>query len=146
MRFKKPDRIVPEMWIGELAFGLICELAGVWFVQDKLGYTIGLFLGVLLAMAAAYHIWWVLDTAMDLDEKSAGKMMGSRYLYRYLALIALILILYYTNFGNAFTAFLGYMSLKVTAYIQPITHKIWTGITGTEDYESNEIINQERGE
>lgn len=124
MSLKKPDKTVVQMWIGEFGFFLLCELVGVFLTADKLGYTVGLALGVILAMASTYHMWWVLDTALDFDEESASKMIGTKYLIRYLAVIALILLLYFTKLGNPFAGFLGYMSMKAGAYIQPILEKL----------------------
>ncbi|MCQ2492657.1 MAG: ATP synthase subunit I [Lachnospiraceae bacterium] len=112
------------MWIGEVLFLLLCEAIGVLLVQDKIGYTVGLVLGVILAMVSTYHIWYVLDQALDYDEKTAEKMIGTKYLIRYLAIIILILLLYFTGIGSPFAAFLGYMSLKAGAYIQPLIDKV----------------------
>ncbi len=112
------------MWIGELIFLALCEGVGMLLVQDKVGYSIGLVLGVILAMISTYHIWWVLDKALDFDEKTAEKMIGTKYLIRYLAIIVLILLLYFTGIGSPFAAFLGYMSLKAGAYIQPLIDKV----------------------
>ena len=118
-----PETVI-EMWLGQLLFFAVCELTGVWFVSDKTGYTIGLLCGTLLALGSIYHIWWALDKSLDMEEKRAGGFVGTQYGIRYGALILLIAFLYVTGFGNAFAAFLGYMGIKATAYMQPFIHRI----------------------
>lgn len=116
---------VVEMWIGELIFGLVCELAGVWFVKDKIGCSIGLWLGIILSIFCTWHMYYSIDRSLSFtNEKDAGKYLGSRYLIRYFAIIALIVVLYFTGIGDVFTAFLGYLGMKPAAYIQPFIHKL----------------------
>lgn len=118
-----------ELWIGEILFGIVCQIVGtvigLCLLKRPIGlYSIGLWIGVLTAGIASYHMWYSLEIATTLPEKEAGKMMGTRYLIRYVFLIVVLGVLYYTNFGNAFAAFLGYMSMKAAAYMQPLTHKL----------------------
>lgn len=116
---------VTEMWIGEILFGIVCNLIVVWFVHDKLGFMIGLWAGVALCIFSIYHMQTTIYRSLDItDENDAGKYVGSRYLIRYAALIALVVILYFTGIGNAFAAFAGYMGMKPAAYIQPFIHKL----------------------
>lgn len=120
----KIPEIVLEMWIGEFLFCLLCELIGIWFVKDKIGFTIGLACGGLLALASIYHMWWALDRSMDMDEKGAGKFVGSQYGIRYALIVFLVALLYVTKWGNAFAAFFSYLGMKMAAYIQPFIHRL----------------------
>lgn len=127
--FKKTiQKVIPEtvyeMWIGELLFGIVAELIGVLLVKNKVGYSIGLWSGVVLAFISIYHMWWAIDRAFDMNENKAGKFVGSQYGIRYALLIMMVAILYVTGWGNAFAAFLGYIGMKLAAYIQPFIHKI----------------------
>ena len=121
---KKPTEVVVEMWIGELFFAVLCELIGFFLVKNRITYTIGIASGMLLACFAIYHMWWVIDKSFDKDEKDAGKFAGAQYGIRYALLILLVSVLYVTNWGNAFAAFLSYIGMKVAAYIQPFIHKL----------------------
>ena len=64
-RGKKLNGTLREMWIGIIVWGALCGLITVWFVKDKIGCALGLLLGCLLAMAAAWHMWKMLDQAMN---------------------------------------------------------------------------------
>lgn len=117
--------IVIEMWVVIIAFAVLCELIGIWFVTDKAGYSIGLWLGAILSCACSWHIWYTLDSSLELaDEKAAARRVGAGYIIRYIALILLIVILFLTRTGSPFAAFLGYIGMKPAAYMQPTVHKI----------------------
>jgi len=121
---KKVPETVLEMWIGEILLGILVEAIGLIFVKDRLNFTIGLVCGVLLSIAGIYHMWWAIDRSLDMNEKKAGRFVGTQYGIRYACLIMLVAILYVTGWGNAFAAFGGYIIMKLAAYIQPFIHKV----------------------
>ena len=124
-KWPAPPRIVIEMWFGIALFNCLCILIGIWFVPDRAKFLIGLLLGAALACAGSYHIWATLDRSVDSpDEKTAARRVGTGYIIRYVALIALVLILYFTGIGSPFAAFVGYLGLKPAAYMQPTVHKM----------------------
>lgn len=117
--------VLPEMLAGILFFGIVCEITGVFFVEDKWFYSTGLLVGVLIAMAMAVHMAWSLQTAMDLGETGVVKQMQKNNLLRYAGVLTAFGILIITGLGNPLSAFLGVMGLKVAAYLEPVTHKIF---------------------
>ena len=44
---------LPGLVLGIIVYGVIVELAGVWFVTDKVWYTTGLLIGISLACGMA---------------------------------------------------------------------------------------------
>ena len=68
--FKKIDETVREMWFGTFLWGCLCELVSVWWVKDRLYSGLGILIGMLLAMAGIWHMWKVLDTALELGFQS----------------------------------------------------------------------------
>jgi hypothetical protein len=87
-------------------------------------YSIGLWIGVGLALFLAWHMWKTLDEALGLGAAGAQKVMRKQSLLRYGAVIAVLGILMWGKFASPLAAFLGVMTLKVAAYLQPITHKV----------------------
>ena len=87
-------------------------------------YSIGLWIGVILASAASVHMWWTLDRSLDMASKDAGKTVGTQYLLRYFLLVVVMALLAASGFANPLLAFLGYMGMKVSAYMQPFTRRI----------------------
>ena len=125
------NRTLFELETGILLFGGVCQLF-VFLVKDKPAYSLGLWIGVLTAMASAFHMWWTLDRALDLDEKAAVKRMGSHNILRYFFITLILTLTAVSRIANPLSAFLGIMSLKVSVYMQFITKKISYLIYGEE--------------
>lgn len=120
--FGRLDTTVKELWLGIGIWGVLCELFTVWFVKDKAGCSLGIMAGCLLAAAGIFHMWKVLDTALDLGE-GASKYLTVRSWMRYGVFVVVFGILMVTKWVNPFTAFLGLMGMKAAAYMQPAVHK-----------------------
>ena len=120
---KKISETLKELLIGILFYGIIVEVVGICFIKDKIYFSIGLWFGILLALAAAIHMWWGIDKALDLGD-GAGKYALSQNMIRYGVIVVAFGILCVVDFGNPIAAFAGIMGLKAGAYLQPFTHKI----------------------
>lgn len=120
---KKISETLKELLIGILFYGIIVEVIGICFIKDKMYFTIGLWLGVFLALAAAVHMWWGLDKAMDMGN-GASKYALSQNMIRYGVIVVAFGALCVLDVGNPIAAFVGIMGLKAGAYLQPFTHKI----------------------
>lgn len=117
--------VLPDLLIGILLYGVVCEAVGLIFVKDRLFYSIGLLIGILCAMGMAVHMAWSLNMALDLGESGAVKKMQLHNLLRYGIVVVVIFALWLSGIGNPIVAFLGIMGLKVAAYLQPFTHKLF---------------------
>lgn len=125
------NRTLFELETGILIYGVVCQLF-VLAVQDKAGYSLGFWIGIITAMAGAFHMWWSLDRALDLPEKAAVKKMSTHNIIRYLVFVLVVGAIAVTKIANPLSAFLGIMSLKAAAYMQPFTRKISLRIYGEE--------------
>lgn len=121
----KIDTTVKEMWIGILIWGILCELVMIWFVKDKAGCSLGLLIGCVLALAGVFHMWSVLDKALELGD-GAQKFMTAKSLIRYAVFVVCFGVIMVTKWANPLTAFLGLMGIKMAAYLQPVIHRILT--------------------
>ena len=122
-KVKKINRALVELWAGILFTGLIFQLIGMWFAEDKCLYTVALWIGVVLALVTVVHMYRTLDKALDLDA-GAQKVVLSANLVRYGCIVLVFVIVLWTKVLNPLITFLGLMSLKVAAYLQPFTHKL----------------------
>lgn len=120
----KSNSTLLEMWVGIVIFCTVCQLSIVWFLEDKAGFSIGLWLGGLVAMIATLHLSISLERALDYDEGGAKKHMVIQNMVRYFVLIIFLAILMITDFANPLAAFLGVMGIKMGAYLQPLIHKV----------------------
>jgi len=121
---KKINETLAELLIGIFLWGALWQAAGVWFVTDRPGCSLGLWLGVITAGLCAAHMYRSLDRALGLSEKDAQKYVMSRSMMRYGLIMAVLLALMITEAGNPLCCFLGVMGLKAAAYLQPLLHKV----------------------
>ena len=125
---------LPGLIAGILIYGLIVQLTGVWFVADKLGYSIGLWYGIAIGIGMAINLATVIYDAVTFDgEGNANKRVAAKSMLRYIVVAMLFGILGYFEFGNLFTAFLGVMCLKFSAYAQPLLNKLVNKSNGSFD-------------
>ena len=120
---KKRNRTLLEMQIGMVFFGLVCQIAGALLVENQAAYAVALWFGIAFAFAASIHMYRTLERALWLGKDAPG-VVTRGYIFRYVMVAAVAILLCMTEVMNPLVFFLGYMSLKVTAYIQPITHKL----------------------
>lgn len=129
---------LPGLVLGIIVYGIIIELAGVWFVSDKLRYTSGLLIGIALACGMAVNIAVVVrDTVEIYGESGAKARVIAKSILRYVVVVVVFFVMMKWKLGNLFTAFIGVSGLKVSAYLQPFIHKAIQKLQGRGDVSSN---------
>lgn len=126
------NKTLLELIFGISFYGILCQIVGGLLVEDKLGYSSGLWIGIATAVAAAIHMWRSLDRALDFDEGTAGKKMQAQSIVRYIVIVIIMVLIMINGVTNPLAAFLGIMGLKVAAYLQPFTHKLLIRFFGSE--------------
>ncbi len=121
---RQKNRTVLEMHMGILFVGIVCQIVGAFLVKEQWMYAKSLWFGILLALINVIHMYHTLDRALDYDEKTANKLIFRGYMIRYVIVIFFMVIIMITGVMNPLIVFMAYMSLKVTAFLQPITHKL----------------------
>lgn len=141
---KRINDALPGLVGGILLYGVLVQLAGVWFVRDKLGYSVGLWFGIAVAVGLAINIATVIYDSVTLDGgKGAARRIIVKSVLRYLVVAALFLLFGYLRLGNLFTAFLGVLGLKISAYMQPLLAKI--GVITPAEYREDASGNKLTG-
>lgn len=119
--------MLPELLLEILIYGMVVQLAGVWFVDNKVQYTIGLWIGIIIAMGMAVNMAVViLDTVDAMAEGRSNVKIAFYAILRYIVVVLAFIVVWYFEMGNLISMFLGVMGLKVSAYLQPFTHKFIT--------------------
>lgn len=127
---KRINPVLPELILEVLLYGLIVQFIGVWFVEDKLRYSTGLWIGIAVAVLMVINMAVViLDTVELMAEKRASRKNAIFSAIRYILVVAAFAVTGIFHLGNLITMFLGVMGLKVAAYLQPFTHKFITRYT-----------------
>lgn len=128
---RKIDSTLFELCLGIFLYGVVFEMILLVFSRN-VSYSLGLWIGVILAMAGAVHMWWSLDRGLDMSVKDAVKSMGVNNIIRYLVLVIVMMVLIYTKFANPMFAFGGYMGMKLSAYLNPLIHRMCTKKTSKQ--------------
>ena len=145
---RRINTALPGLIAGIVIYGLLVQFTGVWFVEDKIGYSIGLWYGIAIAIGMGINLATVIYDAVTFDgEGNANKRVAAKSMLRYIVVAVLFFILGYFEIGNLFTAFLGAMGLKFSAYMQPLLNKIVNKLLGRNDAsssdENSENLNKE---
>lgn len=120
---KKIDPTLFELCLGIVLYGIAFQLVLLLFSRE-FSYSVGLWIGIVLAVAGAIHMWWSLNRGLDQAAKGAVKTVGANSLIRYFVLVVIMGVLVYTEFANPIFAFFGYMGMKVSAYMNPWMKKL----------------------
>ena len=136
---RRINEALPGLVAGILIYGVIIQLVGVWFVEDKLGYSIGLWYGIAIAIGMGINMAYVIYDAVTFDgESNANNRVVVKSMLRYIVVVILFCILGFFGFGNIITAFIGAMGLKVSAYMQPLLTKLVNKLLGRDDAALND--------
>ena len=126
---RRINQALPELLAGIVLYGVMLQVIGIWFVSDKEQYSIGLWAGVFLAMGMAVNMAIVIfDTVEEMAEGRSSRRASLYAALRYLAVVLAFGIVGYFKLGNVIVMFAGVMGLKVSAYLQPLTHKFLAAI------------------
>lgn len=119
-RLRKINTALPGLLFGIILYGILCQVLVFFLVEDKTGYSVGLWTGALTAIFMAFHMAVTLNAAVERDVKGAQASATRQNIIRYFIVVVILGILMLTKVGNPLAAFVGVMGLKVSAYLQPL--------------------------
>ena len=76
-------RTLLELLTGIVLSGILFELIGLIFVKDKISHSLGMLIGILIALGMATHMAYSLNNALDWDEEHAKRAIWKSYMLRY---------------------------------------------------------------
>jgi len=121
---RKTKQTLYELMAGLLLCFVIFLLGNI-FVSNRIAYTLGLLLGCLIAAGMSGHMYHSLEQAMLYDEETAAKKVQKGTILRYVFMLAgLVAALALPEYISIIGVALGVLSLKFSAYLQPLTHKV----------------------
>lgn len=120
---KKIEPTLFDLCLGIFLYGIVFQIVLLFFSR-RVSYSLGLWIGVVLAIAGSIHMWWSIDRGMEQASRQAAKTVGTNNLIRYFVLVVVMFVLIYTDFANPIFMFCGYMGMKISAYLNPWLHKL----------------------
>lgn len=118
------DRALKQLISGILICGGLFQIIFVWFMESRLFFSIGLWLGIGISLFMAWHIHYSLDNALDMPEEDASKYMYRMYAIRMAVVLGVFFLTAYFKVASMAGVLLGMLSLKLGAYLQPFLQKI----------------------
>jgi hypothetical protein len=123
-RLKTLNNALPGLILGIILIGAVEELTIVWFVPDKIQFTVGLWIGVGLAIYMSIHMAFAIRSATDFrTEKQAKATAILHAILRYAVVAVILFLTAYFKIGYILASLLGVMNLKFSAYLQPTLNK-----------------------
>jgi len=126
-KIKAINRALLELELGIMALGILGMILVSFLVGTFPWNVLSMLLGTVLAMAGAYHMYIVLDRALDMGDKAQSKMVAGSII-RYTVLIVILLLVIRSELLDPMITFVGVMFLKVASYLQPFTHKFCNAV------------------
>ena len=141
-RLKEINSALPGLLFGIVIFGVLCQIVGVFLVDDRADFSIGLWIGVGTAIFMAFHMAVSLNATVERDVKGAQAAATRQNIIRYLVVVIIFGILMVTRIGNPLAAFAGVMGLKASAYLQPVFLKWTRGKNDLQEQVSDGLLNE----
>ena len=117
-----------ELLAGIVIFLLVLLLGNV-LVTERLTWNLGLLLGGVIAWCMTIHMYHSLQLATLYDEETATKKVKKSSFLRMILMVAgLIAAVVFPNVFSMPALVLGVLTLKFSAYLQPLTHKVFNKI------------------
>lgn len=129
----KKNKTLQELLIGIALFFVICELLIVIFTKNALYNSIGLTIGTIISIFCAVHMAWGIEIAVMLDEKSSIAITRKYTVIRYLIMCVALAAVGIVDIGSPVTLIIGFLALKMGAYLNPIIHTIIIKIFGGDN-------------
>ncbi len=113
-----------EVALNCVLLGMVIEVICIFLPFSLWDLSLGLWIGVGIAIAMLAGIETSLEQSMEMQENASVKFSKSRAVLRYVLVVLAFGIVLVYEIGNPVACFAGIMTLKVGAYLQPFTHKI----------------------
>lgn len=113
-----------EMWLVMAVYGVAAQILILFIAKKKGFYSIGLWAGICTAILCAGLMLHGIRGALDRDEKSAVGYSYRQYALRAAIVLAVFFGLAFLDFRSVIGMFIGFFSLKISAYLQPWVHRL----------------------
>jgi hypothetical protein len=124
----KKNQTLLELLVGIVVLGIGIQIVCVIVSKNYLYDAVGLWSGIGICCFSAIHMWRSIEDAVDLGEAGATKHVRLGYATRMVVALLVIGAVIYFRIGNYVTLLIGVFPLKLAAYLQPFTHKLFQKI------------------
>lgn len=120
---KRINAILTELILLVIIYAVVVELVGVWFMTDKLNYSLGVLTGLGLGIFMLIHMAVIIEDSLMVMDKRSKVWIGVKAVFRYLVIGGVVTSMVYFQWGNFMSCFITILGVKVAAYTHPFLHK-----------------------
>ena len=120
----KKENTLLELLVGIVFAGIVIQIVCLLVSKNYLYDAVGVWSGIGISCFSAIHMKHSIEEALELGEVGAVKHIRIGYAVRMLVAILIAGVVIYFKLGNYITLLISIFSLKVAAYLQPLTHRI----------------------
>jgi hypothetical protein len=97
---KRINEALPGLVVSILLYGVMVELIGVWFVKDRIAYSIGVWFGIAVAVGMAINLATVIFDSVTMgDTAHATRRIVTKSILRYVVVVILFVLFGYFQWG-----------------------------------------------
>ena len=120
----KKEKTLLELLLGIILLGIVIQIVCIFVSKNYLYDAIGLWSGIAVACFSAIHMKRSIEDALDLGEHQATKYVRFAYVKRMVIILLFMGVVLYFDAGNPILLLIAVFTLKIGAYLQPLTHKL----------------------
>lgn len=105
-------------------YGILAAVFVIIFANKVIYSLAGLLIGCIAAAYMLIYMNLVLNRCMGFEAKAVEKYVIKHSVIRYFTVVIIFGIVCITDIANPITCFVGLLGLKISAYLQPIAHKL----------------------
>lgn len=113
-----------ELVIGDIFFYLVGQIIILIFAKNKMFVSLGFLMGVLISVFMTINMAITIEQAMCFKSRGAYKHVSKTSAIRMIVSFVVLVLIAFLKIGDVVGLIFGVMALKVSAYIQPFTHKV----------------------
>ena len=121
----KKNQTLLELLTGIIVLGVGIQIVCLLVSKNYLYDAVGLWSGIGICCFSAIHMCRSIEDAVDLGEAGATKHVRLGYATRMVVTLLVAGAVIYFCIGNYVTLLIGVFPLKLAAYLQPVTHKLF---------------------
>lgn len=121
-KMKELNEALPDLLLFDFLYLILGETVILLFVPNPSVYAAGFFAGVVYAVFCAFHMSFRIRKVVY-GRANSSRTLVVGYLLRLAVMLVLFAVLYIFRIGDLLCALIGMFSMKVSAYMQPVTHR-----------------------
>lgn len=124
-RIRQLNPVLPDIIVSQLVMFAVGEIVILLCAPYKMALALGYAAGIIYVIFSVVNITLVLDKAVYYEERGAMARTLGGYFLRIFVLGIVEVILYQAGgLPSVFMSLAAMATMKVSAYLQPFTHKI----------------------